>query len=59
MHDHLVPQEGDMDLRACFDALSAIGFERGLALDIYKYDYPQVAPQAVAHLRRLMVGTAH
>ena len=59
VHDHLLPQEGDMDLRAFFDALSAIGFEGGLALDIYKYDYQRVAPRAVAHLRRLMAGTAH
>jgi sugar phosphate isomerase/epimerase len=59
VHDHLLPREGDMDLRAYLDALSAIGFEGGLALDIYKYDYQQVAPQAVAHLRGLMAGKAH
>lgn len=59
VHDHLLPQEGDMDLLAYLGALSDVGFEGGLALDIYKYDYQQVAPQAVAYLRQLISLTEH
>jgi sugar phosphate isomerase/epimerase len=59
VHDHLLPQEGDMDLRAYLGALSAVGFEGGLALDIYKYDYQRVAPQAIAYLRHLILATQH
>ncbi len=30
------------------------GFEGGLALDIYRYEYHQVAGDAIAYLRGLM-----
>jgi sugar phosphate isomerase/epimerase len=53
VHDHLVPQEGDMDLAAYLSALKAIGFSGGLALDLYKHDYELVAPSALAYLRQL------
>ncbi|MFP3896419.1 MAG: sugar phosphate isomerase/epimerase family protein [Anaerolineales bacterium] len=48
-HDHLIPQEGDMDLDAYLQALAATGFDRVLALDLYKYDYETVAsaPSAI------------
>lgn len=54
VHDHLLPQEGDMDLRAYLEALAGTGFTGGLALDLYKHDYERVAPAAIAHLRTLL-----
>ena len=54
VHDHLLPHEGDMDLSAFLQALAAVGFEGGLALDLYKYDYETVAPDAITYLRNLL-----
>jgi sugar phosphate isomerase/epimerase len=54
VHNHLLPQEGDMDLRAYLRALAAVGFKGGLALDLYKLDYAAVAPGCLAYLRGLM-----
>ena len=53
VHDHLLPHEGDMDLRAYLRVLREIGFEGGLALDLYKHDYEAVAGDAVAYLRSI------
>jgi sugar phosphate isomerase/epimerase len=53
VHDHLLPQEGDMDLKAYLLALDGVGFRGGMALDIYKYDYEAVAPDALAYIRGL------
>ncbi|MBN1642386.1 MAG: sugar phosphate isomerase/epimerase [Anaerolineae bacterium] len=54
VHDHLLPQEGDMDLRAHIAALRDAGFTGGLALDVYRYPYEQVAPDAIAYLHDLI-----
>ena len=54
VHDHQLPQEGDMDLRAYLAALRRAGFEGGLALDLYRHDYEAVAPEALAYLRGLL-----
>jgi sugar phosphate isomerase/epimerase len=54
VHDHLLPQEGDMDLEAYLFALAETGFQGGMALDIYKYDYEAVAPDALAYIRSLL-----
>ena len=54
VHDHLIPQEGEMDLAAYLAALAGAGFTGGLALDLYKYDYAAVAGGAVAYLRGLI-----
>ncbi len=54
VHEHLLPHEGDMDLGAYLNALSAIGFAGGLALDLYKHDYEAVAPAAIAYIRGLI-----
>jgi sugar phosphate isomerase/epimerase len=54
VHDHLLPQEGDMDLGAYIQALARVGFDGGLALDLYKYDYEAIAPEAIGYLRGLM-----
>jgi sugar phosphate isomerase/epimerase len=51
LHDHSLPQQGDMDLGAYLTALAEVGFTGALALDLYKYDYEAVAPEAVAFLR--------
>ncbi len=53
VHDHLLPQEGDIDLAAYLGALHEIGFDGPLALDLYKYDYEAVAPEALCFLRGL------
>jgi sugar phosphate isomerase/epimerase len=54
VHDHLLPQQGDMDLAAYLAALSEAGYTGGLALDLYKYDYEVVAPETIAYLRELL-----
>ena len=53
-HDHELPQNGDMDLQAYVDALSAAGYDGPLSLDLYKYDYEAVAADAIAYLRSLL-----
>lgn len=54
VHDHKLPQEGDMDLGAYLRVLDEIGYEGGLSLDLYGYDYEAVAPDAIAYLRDLL-----
>jgi sugar phosphate isomerase/epimerase len=54
VHDHLLPQVGDMDLGAYVRALAEVGFDGGLALDLYKYDYEAIAPEAIGYLRGLI-----
>jgi sugar phosphate isomerase/epimerase len=54
VHDHLLPQEGDMDLGAYIRALAKVGFDGGLALDLYKYDYEAIAPESIGYLRGLI-----
>lgn len=56
VHQHLLPHEGDMDLRAYLHALAATGFSGGLALDLYQHDYEAVAPHAIRYLRGCMPG---
>ena len=54
VHRHLLPQEGDMDLKRFLNALKEIGFEGGLALDLYEQDYEAVAPAAIAYLKKFL-----
>jgi sugar phosphate isomerase/epimerase len=56
VHDHLLPQEGDMDLAAYVRVLYEVGFRGGMALDLYKYDYEEVAPAAIGYLRGLIAA---
>jgi sugar phosphate isomerase/epimerase len=56
VHNHLLPQEGDMDLGAYLRTLNEVGFNGGLALDLYKHDYEAIAPGALAYLRSLLVS---
>lgn len=53
IHDHLLPHEGDMDLKLYLSALKDIGYDGPLSLDLYKYDYEVIAPEALAYLREL------
>ncbi len=54
VHDHLLPQEGDLDLATSLGVLAQVGFAGGLALDLYKYDYEDVAPEALRYLRSIL-----
>jgi sugar phosphate isomerase/epimerase len=54
VHEHLLPQEGDMDLGLYLRALADVGFQGGIALDLYKNDYEGVAPGVLAYIRQLM-----
>jgi len=55
VHEHLLPQEGDMDLKVYLQALQSVGYTGPLSLDLYKHDYEVVAPGATAYLRGLLV----
>ena len=54
VHDHLVPWEGDMDLPAYIAKLKEVGFDGGLGLDLYKYEYADVCADCAAYFRRLI-----
>lgn len=53
VHDHLLPDEGDMDLNQYISKLREVGFDGPAALDIYKYDYESVCSKAVTFLKAL------
>jgi len=54
VHDHLLPQEGDMDLSVYLKALAEVGFKGGIALDLYRHDYEAVAGESIAYIRELL-----
>jgi sugar phosphate isomerase/epimerase len=54
VHDHMLPWVGDMDLAAYLQALADVGFDGGLALDLYKYDYEDVALKCISYLSKLL-----
>lgn len=54
VHNHLLPHLGDMNLQEYIHALQSIGFDGGMALDIYSYDYENVAPNAVKFIKGLL-----
>lgn len=54
VHDHLLPQEGDMDLPAYLKALAQVGYDGCLTLDLYRQDYEAAAPEAIAYLRSIL-----
>ena len=56
VHDHMLPQEGDMDLKAYLAALQTIGYDGPLSLDLYRHNYEVVAPDAIAYIRGLLAG---
>lgn len=54
VHSHLLPQGGDMDLAAYLATLAEVGFDGGLALDLYAHDYEAEAPAALAYMRSIL-----
>ena len=54
VHDHLVPWEGDMDLAAYLAKLREVGFDGGLGLDLYRYEYADVCAKCAAYFRELL-----
>jgi sugar phosphate isomerase/epimerase len=58
VHSHLLPHEGDMDLGAYLATLAEVGFDGGLALDLYAHDYEAIAPSALAYMRGIMPRTS-
>ncbi len=54
VHNHLVPWEGDMDLKAYLTKLKEIGFDGNASLDVYQYDYEAVAEESVAYLKQVL-----
>lgn len=56
VHNHLLPQEGDMDLAAYLTALDDVGYDGPLSLDLYNHDYEVVAADTIAYLRGLLAG---
>ena len=54
VHDHLLPYEGDMDLKIYLQALSDVGFKGGMALDLYRHDYEAVAGESISYIRGLL-----
>jgi sugar phosphate isomerase/epimerase len=51
VHDHRIPEDGDMDLSEFMAGLVKIGFDGQAALDLYGYDYEAVAANSVSFLR--------
>lgn len=54
VHAHMLPWEGDMALKDYMTALYGIGFDGGLALDLYLHDYEAVAPECCTYLNNLL-----
>jgi len=54
IHQHLIPQEGDMDLSLYVKVLEEISFKGAMALDLAAYDYEMVAPEAVVFIKNLI-----
>lgn len=54
VHDHMLPHEGDMDLSIYLSALAEVGFEGGMALDLYRHDYEAVAGDSISYIRGLL-----
>lgn len=54
IHDHLLPHEGDMDLSLYLNALAEVGFNGGMALDLYRHDYEAAAKDSISHIRGIL-----
>ena len=53
VHNHLIPWEGDMDLPSYFAKLREIGFDGPVSLDVYQYDYEEIAPRSIQMIRSM------
>jgi len=54
VHNHLLPDIGDMDLPQYIKKLKAVGFTGDSSLDVYQYDYEKIAPQAIRYLKSII-----
>ncbi len=52
VHNHLLPWEGDMDMKAYADKLHELGFDGQASLDIYQCDYEAIAEESIAYLKK-------
>jgi sugar phosphate isomerase/epimerase len=59
VHKHLVPWEGDLNLAVYLRVLAELGFDGALALDLYRDDYPAVAPDCFTYLRAMLDALGH
>lgn len=55
-HYHLIPGDGDIDLEAVIEALSSIGFDSYLTLDLFNIEPGVAAEPSLEHLRKLISG---
>lgn len=53
-HLHRFPEDGDIDLRSCFETLKEIGFTGAMALDLYVFEYDKVCAECAGQLRRML-----
>jgi len=53
VHNHIVPYEGDMDLKEYFKQMQDIGFDGFASIDLYQYDYEAVAEQSIRFVREI------
>ena len=59
VHKHLAPWEGDLNLAVYLRVLAELGFDGALALDLYRPDYPAVAPACFSYLRGMLDALDH
>ena len=53
VHDHRLPGNGDMDIRAIVIALEEVGFSGPAAIDLYGFDYEAVLPGVINFFRNI------
>jgi sugar phosphate isomerase/epimerase len=54
VHDHRLPQDGDMVLSSYLQALIGVGFTGPAAFDLYGYDYEAVLPDSVEYVQSIL-----
>ena len=52
-HLHLLPGDGDMDLRAVIKKLHETGFDGYMSIDLYNFNYVKSAVEAMSRLRAI------
>ncbi|MEI6602452.1 MAG: sugar phosphate isomerase/epimerase [Clostridia bacterium] len=53
-HLHLLPWEGEIDMKQTFQTLSEVGFEGALSLDLYVLPYEETAEEAIRYCKGAM-----
>ena len=51
IHNHIIPSEGDMDIKAYFRQLRAAGYDGYASIDLYQYDYESIAESSIKFIR--------